>query len=345
MTSPALPVIDLTRYRQSSDKAAFLAELRRVCREVGFFYLTGHGISHSAQQQILQLSRQFFALPASAKQQVQMLQSPHFRGYTALASEQTAGQADLREQFDIMREDTVLGLPTHNALWRRLIGPNQWPTALPALKPALLGVQQQFTAVLTELLHAMLESLQLDATALDHTIVDGPYQHLKIIRYPAIRQQNNNGQNSQAHSSSRQGVGAHKDPGYLTLVMQDEQPGLEVQTADGWLLVEPKPGALVVNIGELLELASNGYLKATVHRVTSPTQRDRYSCAFFMAAQLDATVPVLPLPAALAANAAGISTDPANPLLREVGANTLKGRLRSHRDVAAIHYPEWSQAS
>jgi isopenicillin N synthase-like dioxygenase len=274
-----------------------------------------------------------------------MLQSPHFRGYTALASEQTAGQADLREQFDIMREDTVLGLPTHNALWRRLIGPNQWPTALPALKPALLGVQQQFTAVLTELLHAMLESLQLDATALDHTIVDGPYQHLKIIRYPAIRQQNNNGQNSQAHSSSRQGVGAHKDPGYLTLVMQDEQPGLEVQTADGWLLVEPKPGALVVNIGELLELASNGYLKATVHRVTSPTQRDRYSCAFFMAAQLDATVPVLPLPAALAANAAGISTDPANPLLREVGANTLKGRLRSHRDVAAIHYPEWSQAS
>lgn len=330
----SLPLIDLAQYRQSAQKAAFLTQLRRVCRETGFFYLTGHGISLAQQQQVLALSQQFFALPNAAKQSVSMLQSPHFRGYTALASELTAGQPDLREQFDIMREDAVLGLPTHNALWRRLIGPNQWPAALPALQPTLLQFQQQLTAVLTELLHAMLESLQLPATALDHTMTDGPYQHLKIIRYPAM-----------AAGSSRQGVGAHKDPGYLTLVLQDAQTGLEVETADGWLSVTPLPGAFVVNIGELLELASNGYLKATLHRVSSPTNTDRYSCAFFMAAQLDATVPVLPLPAALAAEADGVSTDPANPLLHQVGANTLKGRLRSHRDVAAIHYPEWSQAS
>ena len=333
-SSMSLPTIDLAQYRQTGQKAAFLAQLRAICRDTGFFYLTGHGISLAQQQQVLTQSRAFFALPPEAKQQVSMLQSPHFRGYTALASELTAGQADLREQFDIMREDAVLGLPTQNALWRRLIGPNQWPAALPSLQATLLGFQQQLTDVLTELLHAMLESLQLPADALDHTLVDGPYQHLKIIRYPAM-----------AISSSRQGVGAHKDPGYLTLVLQDDQVGLEVETADGWLSVAPKAGAFVVNIGELLELASNGYLKATTHRVSSPTQQDRYSVAFFMAAQLDATVPVLPLPAALAAQAGGISTDPANPLLHQVGANTLKGRLRSHRDVAALHYPEWSQAS
>ncbi len=78
--------------------------------------------------------REFFALPASAKQAVQMLNSPHFRGYTGVAGELTLGQPDQREQFDIMREDIVSGLPKPKDAWRRLIGPNQWPADMPAFK-------------------------------------------------------------------------------------------------------------------------------------------------------------------------------------------------------------------
>ncbi|MCZ4263452.1 isopenicillin N synthase family oxygenase, partial [Limimaricola sp. G21655-S1] len=77
-----------------------------------------------------------------------------------------------------------------------------------------------------------------------------PYQHMKLIHYPG-----------QEAGGSSQGVGAPKDPGYLTLVMQDNHSGLEVEMADGWISAPPLPGALMVNIGELLELASNGYLK------------------------------------------------------------------------------------
>ena len=127
----------------------------------------------------------------------------------------------------------------------------------------------------------------------------------------------------------------------LTFVLQDDTGGLQVETEKGWVEAVPRPGTFVVNIGELLELASNGYLKATVHRVVSPkVGRDRYSVAFFLGARLDATVPLLDLPPALAAEAKGPASDPENPLFRNVGANYLKGRLRSHPDVAQRHHAD-----
>ena len=92
---------------------------------------------------------------------------------------------------------------------------------------------------------------------------------------------------------------------------------------------------------ELLELATNGYLRATVHRVVVPPPGgERLSVAFFLGAQHDATVPLLTLPAALAAEARGATSDPDNPLFHHVGTNYLKGRLRSHPDVATRHYSD-----
>ena len=101
------------------------------------------------------------------------------------------------------------------------------------------------------------------------------------------------------------------------------------------------PGTFVVNIGELLELASDGYLRATLHRVTTPPAgTERVSVAFFLGARLDATVPLLQLPAPLAGQARGPESDPHNPLFRNVGQNYLKGRLRSHPDVARRHHAD-----
>ena len=120
---------------------------------------------------------------------------------------------------------------------------------------------------------------------------------------------------------------------------------MQAQTDDGWLDAVPVPGTFVVNIGELLELASDGYLRATVHRVvTPPAGTDRISVAFFLGARLDATVPSLALPPALAAEARGPARDPHNPLLYEVGRNYLKGRLRSHPDVAQRYHADLLEA-
>ena len=140
-----------------------------------------------------------------------------------------------------------------------------------------------------------------------------------------------------------QGVGSHADYGFVTLLLQDGVGGLEVLPpgATEWAPVEPIPGALVVNLGEMLEVATEGYLAATIHRVQAPPPGvDRYSVPFFWSPRLDAVIDPVPLPPELEAQARGISDDPSNPMLASFGMNMLKGRMRAHPDVTERHYPD-----
>lgn len=328
----ALPVLDLSLLEGTvAQRQGFFEELRNAARDVGFFYLTGHGIDSELLSQVQQHSRQFFALPDADKAAVGMINSPHFRGYNRAASEITRGKPDLREQFDLGAERAVLPIDPNSPFWARLQGPNQWPEALPELKPLLLEWQQAMTAMSLRLLRAFAQALSLPEHAFDQLYGDTPNEHIKLIRYPG-----------QAVDTSNQGVGAHKDSGFLSFLLQDQQAGLQVEVEEGrWIDALPRANTLVVNIGELLELATNGYLRATVHRVVSPAQgSERLSIAFFLGARLDAVVPLYPLPAALLREARGPASDPDNPLFRDVGWNYLKGRLRSHPDVAQRYYAD-----
>lgn len=329
MNAATLPVLDLARYTSSAERDAFLADLRHAARDIGFFYLINHGVDDALQNAVQREARRFFALTEAQKEQVAMIHSPHFRGYNRAASEITRGQPDWREQFDIGAERPALLLSDSDPRWRRLQGPNLWPDALPTLKPALLDWQRAMTSMALRLLRAFAEALQLPANAFDTLYGSKPNEHIKLIRYPG-----------QHAAQSAQGVGAHKDSGFLSFLLQDEQKGLQVEVApDRWIDAAPRAGSFVVNIGELLELATNGYLRATVHRVVSPpADRERLSIAFFLGAQLEANVPLYTLPPHLAEEARGPESDPLNPLLRDVGWNYLKGRLRSHPDVAERYY-------
>jgi isopenicillin N synthase-like dioxygenase len=329
VNAATLPVLDLARYTSSAERDAFLADLRHAARDIGFFYLINHGVDDALQHAVQREARRFFALTEAQKEQVAMIHSPHFRGYNRAASEITRGQPDWREQFDIGAERPALLLSDSDPRWRRLQGPNLWPEALPTLKPALLDWQRAMTSMALRLLRAFAEALQLPADAFDALYGSKPNEHIKLIRYPG-----------QHATQSAQGVGAHKDSGFLSFLLQDEQKGLQVEVApDRWIDAVPRAGSFVVNIGELLELATNGYLRATVHRVVSPpADRERLSIAFFLGAQLEANVPLYTLPPHLAEEARGPESDPLNPLLRDVGWNYLKGRLRSHPDVAERYY-------
>lgn len=325
-----LPLLDLSQLDGTPEQRGdFLDALRSAARQIGFFYLTGHGIDPALLAQVQQQARAFFALPEADKLAVGMLNSAHFRGYNRAASEITRGQPDLREQFDVGAEREPLSEAEHPAAWARLQGPNQWPVALPELKPLVLAWQQAMTHMSLRLLRAFAQALSLPEHAFDALYGDQPNEHIKLIRYPGRHAQ-----------QSRQGVGAHKDSGFLSFLLQDEQAGLQVEVEEGrWIDASPRPATLVVNIGELLELASNGYLRATVHRVVSPPLgSERLSLAFFLGAQLDAVVPVYDLAPELLRDAHGPTSDPRNPLLRDVGWNYLKGRLRSHPDVAQRFY-------
>jgi isopenicillin N synthase-like dioxygenase len=331
----AIPLLDLEHFDVgSTERERFLGDLRHAAREVGFFYVTGHGIASKLLSDVLGMTRRFFALPIHDKCALDIANSPHFRGYTRVAWERTRGREDWREQLDLGAEEPSRPIEGTAPVWMRLHGPNQWPEGLPELRAIALEWQARAGAVLVRLLHMFALALGQDGSALEPLYRDAPYIRTKLLHYPGRQS-----------TDGDQGVGAHKDAGLLSLLLQDDEPGLEVRTDQGWINVPPRPGALVVNIGELLELASDGYLRATLHRVvTPPADRERFSAAFFLSARLDAVVPILPLPDELAAEARGPECDPNNPLLRDVGWNALKVRLRSHPDVARRHYADVLEA-
>lgn len=122
--------------------------------------------------------------------------------------------------------------------------------------------------------------------------------------------------------------------------------GLQVEHDGGWIDVPAVPGAFVVNIGELLEFATDGYLRATRHRVVSPPPGEtRLSVPFFFNPALDSTVPRIELPADLARRARGVTQDPDNVISGTFGDNLLKARLRAHPDVAAAHHADLSASA
>ena len=317
-----LPTLSLDALR--SGEAAAIERLRTVSRDVGFFYLVDHDQDGA---EALALARAFFELPQAEKAALRMVNSPHFRGYTLAGEELTRGQQDWREQFDIGAERPRL---PEGPAWHRLQGPNQWPESLPGFKAALLRWQEAQTCIAQDLLRALALALRQPRERFDPAFAVEPVQHLKLLHYPG-----------QVPGGPDQGVGPHKDSGFITLLQQDSHAGLQVQQEGSWVDVHPVPGTLVVNLGEALEITTNGYLRATQHRVVSPPHgRERYSVAFFLGPRLDADLPALPLPPELAAQARGITQDPLNRLVAHSGQNYLKGRLRSHPDVAARHYAD-----
>lgn len=323
-----LPVLDLR-------SPQFVDELRMAAREVGFFYLVGHGAEAGLAAQLMAEADRFFDLPPADKQAVAMANTRHFRGWTCLGSELTGGRTDWREQLDMGLDLPALPLQPGAPAWQRLPGPNQWPAQLPRLRQLSLQWQQQCQGVALQVLRSFALALDQPAGAFTALCEPQPQQVLKAIRYPG-----------REVAADDQGCGAHKDSEFVTLLWQDSVGGLQVQTAQGWIDAPPLADSFIVNTGELLELASQGYLRATVHRVVAPPAGAvRQSLAFFLAARLDAIVHPVQLSSQRAAEARGIERDPANPLLREVGPNTLKGRLRSHPDVALAHYADVLNAS
>ncbi|MGW2835970.1 isopenicillin N synthase family dioxygenase [Streptomyces sp. NPDC001286] len=322
----SLPVIDISRFRApDTDRAAFLTELRSAAHEVGFFYVTGHGVPAALEEEALTAARAFFALPEQRRLEIENVNSPQFRGYTRTGTEYTAGSADWREQIDIGPERAALETGPDDPDYLRLIGPNQWPSALPDLKDIVLRWQAEALRVSREVLRALAAALGQDEGYFDQWFDDEAAVHVKIVHYPPRIAQD-----------ADQGVGAHKDYGYLALLQQDDVGGLQVQREDGgWIDAVPVPGAFVFNIGEMLEIATQGYLKATRHRVVSPKPGvDRYSIPFFLGPRLDAVVKPLKLPTELAALSRGVTDDPDNPLLAAFGENAVVGWLRSHPRVA-----------
>jgi isopenicillin N synthase-like dioxygenase len=332
MSNQSLPVVDLSQADDPATHQAFRAGLLSAARDTGFFHLTGHGITEAETARLLELTRAFFALPEADRLAISNLNSPHFRGYTRTGHELTQGRSDWRDQLDVGAELPEPEIGPGDPAYRWLEGPNQWPAALPELREAVLGWQDRLAAIAHRLLRELLGSLGAPEDFFDAAFADHPHLHTKLIRYPGTSPEGGN-----------QGVGAHKDYGFLTLLLTDEVGGLQVRMGDEFVEVPPKAGAFVVNLGELLEIATEGYLSATDHRVVSPPGAvERYSVPFFYNPRLDARIESVP--GSYLADAPGVPADPDNPLHAEYGRNELKGWLRAHPAVARRHHAELVEA-
>ncbi len=343
MALDTLPILDISELDAGADRAAaFRERLGQVTHDVGFFYLVGHGIPQQLIDRVLDVSRRFFELSEAEKLAIENVHSPQFRGYTRVGKELTNGDVDWREQIDIGEERPARWVPGQSAasadaapdFWR-LEGPNLWPAALPELELAITEYSAALTELSIRLMRAWALSLGVAEDVFHDAFADHPFSLLKIVRYP--------GTSDPAAPEAAQGVGAHRDGGVLTLLLvEPDKGGLQVEHDGDWIDAPSLPGAFVVNIGEMLELATDGYLKATLHRVQSPvTGTDRISIPFFFNPALDARMPKLTLDPALASGARGVSADPTNsPILETYGDNVLRYRLRAHPNVAAIHHPD-----
>ena len=330
--SQALPQIDLSAFSTSPDTPAgreLVRRLRDACRDPGFFYVSGHGVPPELDRAVMRVARRFFALPDDEKRALDIAASPHFRGYTPIGGELTKGKPDRREQLDVGAEEPAEETAPEDPPWRRLRGPNQWPAALPEMRPIVLEWMRVMDRLGLTLLRAIALGVGQPGDYFDRYFTPRGDPHLKIIHYPPLDE-----------DGADQGVGMHHDSGLLSFVLQDDVGGLEVEHDGRILHAEPRPGTYVVNLGEMMQAATAGFLRATPHRVTSPRNGlSRLSIAYFFHPRLESVFEPIPLPDELRQHArGGQNADPEDPVFARFGDNYLKIRLRSHPNVAARHY-------
>jgi isopenicillin N synthase-like dioxygenase len=285
MQQANVPIVDLQGLtsHSTSQRIELSKQLNTICHEIGFFYIVNHGIEPALCDKFRRMQKRFFELPELQKQKLSKHHSPQFRGWEKLGSELTNNQVDYREQIDIGRERTAIENP--DPYYMALIGPNQWPrdNILPGFKDNVLEFIDRLSTLSGQILRLMSLSLGLDENHIQAVFGDQPSPYTKLIRYPPTR-------------PGERGVGVHKDSGFLTLLLQDQQSGLEAQMNNGsWVSVLPIENTLVVNIGELLQLMTQNYFIATPHRVRNDNPTDRYSCAFFYSPDLNTPLDPLPI--------------------------------------------------
>jgi isopenicillin N synthase-like dioxygenase len=280
-----IPVVDVSGlYGTAAQQQAVADELGKAAREVGFLYVTGSGVDQQLFDELLAVTKAFFALPLEEKMKVYIGQSSNHRGYVPTGEEggfvspgdaaPDQKPADLKEAFDLSLDlpaddpDYVAGNP--------MVGPNQWP-ALPGMADT---VNRYYDAVLAfgkVLLRGFALALGEPAGRFDDLVTRAPSQ-LRLIHYPF-----------DPSAVDSQGIGAHTDFEVFTL-LRPTAPGLEVLNGAGeWIDAPPLGDAFVVNIADMLEIWSNGDFVSTTHRVRKVAE-ERYSFPLFFNVDYDVLV-------------------------------------------------------
>jgi isopenicillin N synthase-like dioxygenase len=283
-TTDQIPIIDVSPLIiGGTGKSVVATQINAACRQHGFFYVIGHGVDCQLQQRLLTLSREFFAQPLPAKQQIAMSRGGKaWRGYFRVGDELTSGLPDQKEGLYFGEELP----PSHPAVRASvpLHGANLFPEQPAGLRDTVLEYMAALTKLGHHLLAGMALGLGLEEIYFSEHGTREPLTLFRIFNYPPPQ------------SVDLWGVGEHTDYGLLTILLQDETGGLEVKSGSRWLPAPPVAGSFVCNIGDMLDRMTRGIYRSTPHRVRNPAPRDRLSFPFFFDPNFFAPVQTIDLP-------------------------------------------------
>jgi isopenicillin N synthase-like dioxygenase len=267
-----IPVVDIAGLVAGDPEASAAAgrAMRDASERIGFFYVSQHGVPQAAIDRAFAAARDFFALPEAVKEATRV--NANHRGWISQggAKMSTNARVDLKESFvwglELPEDDPDVAAGTP------LMGPNQWPAAMPELRGAAYGYYEQVIALGHRVLRGLALSLGRDADFFAPRFAR-PLARGSMIWYPP-----------QPPDLGREqfGVAPHTDYGGLTFLCQDMTGGLQVLNAAGeWVTAHPIPGTFVVNIGDLMHRWTNHRFRSNPHRVVNTSGRARQSMAVF----------------------------------------------------------------
>lgn len=271
-----VPVLDRT-------SPTFATDLVDACRDIGFASIVGHPIAEHFGAMRTMVEK-LFALPDAVKA-AHRITPTNYRGHIPLGfftpnrAEINGTQGDQYEGWKLHWE-----CPPDHPVRREcaLYGSNVWAADVPEMAPTILAYWDACAGLADELLTIFAEPLQVSPADLRRWH-DASLTNMTLLHYPAASQ-----------PGSVTGIHPHKDTNVLTLLHPDPVGGLEVRQRDGsWLTATPPgtpPDAILMNIGEMLELWSGGEFVATPHRVINPHGQERYSFPWFLVPNHQVTV-------------------------------------------------------
>ena len=273
-----IPVVDISDLYSDhlADRLRVASTIREYARDVGFFYITGHQIPRALTDNLIHTAKRYFDQTTVEKMRDYIGQSDNHSGYVPEGEEVFyGGSVDHKESYDLSfdLQDPQLSRP--------MLGANQWPE-FPGFKQHVGSYYQAAFALGQRLFRAFALALGLRESYFDDLVTTPPSQ-LRLIHYPF-----------NPDAEDREGIGAHTDYECFTLLLPTAD-GLEVMNSEGeWINAPYKPDCFVVNIGDMLEVLSNGRFTATSHRVRKVKQ-ERYSFPLFCSCDYDVVIrPVLP---------------------------------------------------
>ena len=283
LDTPAAQVPALSLNDEAADPAAFAAALGGSFERFGFAVVSDHGIPDDLIARAWAETKLLFELPEEEKRSYYTAAGGGQRGYTPFKTEIAKGASavDLKEFWHVGRP-----LPEGHK-YADVMPPNIWPTRPEGFTPVFKELFAAFDRAGDRLLAAIARHLKLDAHWFDPAVKDGN-SILRLLHYPPI-------------PVDAEGVraGAHEDINLITLLLGAEEAGLELLDRDGkWLAIRPPEGAMVVNVGDMLQRLTNHVLPSTTHRVVNPPPErrghSRYSMPFFLHPAPDFLIETLP---------------------------------------------------